>query len=247
MATAISDRSGGTRGSRGEGEGLSGLSLRTPDDHSSGLSAQVYEELREAICDCRIPPNQRLVQNALADQLGISRTPVRDALSRLVQEGLVYPAPVRGGFIVKEFTPHEVLEIYDVRLAMEPVAARGATGAHTGAQIAELRDINAAIESSSLESVSEQYAFNERFHGLVVEPCSNQIMKRMLAQLWQMPSSLRMYHFQASDDEHEVTVAEHAGVIDALEAGNANLVVERVSAHILGAKLIALNHFETSE
>jgi DNA-binding GntR family transcriptional regulator len=226
---------------------LADLNLRTPDSHSGGLSAQVYQELREAICDCRIPPNQRLVQNALADQLGISRTPVRDALSRLVQEGLVYPAPVRGGFIVKEFTPHAVLEIYDVRLALEPVAARSATGNHSGAEIAEMRDLNEAIEISSLESVSEQYALNERFHGLLIQPCGNEIMKRMLAQLWQLPSSLRMYHFQASDEEHEITVVEHAGIIEALESGTADVVVERVEEHIVGAKQTALDHFQAGE
>lgn len=231
----------------GEADELPDLNLRMPKTHSGGLSAQVYHELREAICDQRIPPNRRLVQNVLADQLGISRTPVRDALARLVQEGLVYPAPVRGGFIVKEFTTHEVLEIYDVRLAMEPFAARRATGEHSRAQIAEMRDINAEIESSSLESVSEQYALNERFHGLVIEPCGNEILKRMLRQLWQMPSSLRMYHFQASPTEHEVTVVEHAGIVEALEAGDTDRVVERVERHIIGAKQIALAHFEAEE
>ncbi|MFN8151687.1 MAG: GntR family transcriptional regulator [Solirubrobacterales bacterium] len=228
----------------GEAEELANLQLRAPDGISGELSAQVYRELREAICDCRIPPRQRLVQNALADQLGISRTPVRDALSRLVQEGLVDPAPVRGGFIVREFTPHAVLEIYDVRLSLEPVAARGAAGHHTGAQIAEMRDINAAIGSVSSGSLSEKYELNERFHSLVVEPYSNEIMKRMLAQLWQMPSALRMYHLQASEEEHDVTVSEHREIIDALESGNATAVVKRIEAHILGAKQIALEHFE---
>ena len=231
----------------GEAEELADLRLRAPDGHSGELSAQVYRELPEAICDCRIPPRQRLVQNALADQLGISRTPVRDALSRLVQEGLVDPAPVRGGFIVREFTPHEVLEIYDVRLALEPVAARGAAGRHSGAQIAEMRDINEAIGTVSSGSVSEQYALNERFHMLVVEPYENEIMKRMLAQLWQMPSALRMYHFQASDEEHEVTVGEHTGIIDALASGDATAAVERIEEHIRGAKQLALDHFEASE
>ncbi len=231
----------------GEAEELSDLHLRMPESHSGGLSAQVYQELREAICDQRIPPNQRLVQNALADQLGISRTPVRDALARLVQEGLVYPAPVRCGFIVKEFTPHEVLEIYDVRLAMEPFAARRSAGNHSRAQIAELRDINAEIEASALESVSEQYALNERFHGLVIEPCGNEILKRMLGQLWQLPSSLRMYHFQASPTEHDVTVVEHAGIIEALESGDPELTVERIERHILAAKQIALAYFEAGE
>lgn len=231
----------------GEAEVLTDLRLRLPDGNSGELSAQVYRELREAICDYRIPPHQRLVQNTLAEQLGISRTPVRDALSRLVQEGLVDPAPVRGGFLVREFTPHQVLEIYDVRLALEPVAARGAAGHHSGAQIAEMRDINEAIGSASSESLSRQYELNERFHALVVEPDGNEILKRMLSQLWQMPSALRMYHFQAGGEEDDLTVGEHAGIIEALAAGDAAATVERVEEHIRGAKRIALERFEAGE
>lgn len=242
MTVAASRSAGGA--SWGEADELVDLKLRMPEPTSGSLSAQVYQELREAICDQRVRANQRLVQNALADQLGISRTPVRDALSRLVQEGLVYPAPARGGFIVREFTTHEVFEIYDVRLAMEPFAARRAAGEHSRVQIAEMREINAEIESSSLDSLSEQYGLNERFHHLVIEPCGNEIMKRTLTQLWQMPSSLRMYHVQASPTEHEVTVAEHADIIDALEDGDGDLVVGRLEHHILGAKQIALAHFE---
>jgi DNA-binding GntR family transcriptional regulator len=231
----------------GEGLDLAGIEMRAPDGHAGDLSTQVYRELREAICDQRIPPRQRLVQNALADQLGISRTPVRDALSRLVQEGLVDPAPVRGGFIVREFTPHEVLEIYDVRLALEPVAARGACGRHSGTQLAEMRDLNAAIEAEPADSVSHGYELNERFHALVIQPSDNEIMKRMLAQLWQMPSALRMYHFQASEHEREVTVSEHEGILGALAEGDADLLVELIEAHIRGAKQIALEHFKASE
>jgi DNA-binding GntR family transcriptional regulator len=242
-ATATARRSAG---GWGEAE-LADLKLRTPDGHSGDLSGQVYRELREAICDCRIPPRRRLVQNALADQFGISRTPVRDALSRLVQEGLVDPAPVRGGFIVREFTPHAVLEIYDVRLALEPVAARGACGLHSGAQLAEMRDINAAIAAESADSVSHGYELNERFHALVVEPSDNQIMKRMLAQLWQMPSALRMYHFQTSDHEREVTASEHEGIVAALSDADPERLAGVIEQHIRGAKRIALEHFEATE
>lgn len=231
----------------GEAEDLRDLSLRAPDAQAGDLSTQVYRELREAICDRRIPPRRRLVQNALADQLGISRTPVRDALSRLVQEGLVDPAPVRGGFVVREFTPHEVLEIYDVRLALEPVAARGAVGRHSAPQLAEMRELNEAIANRSADSLSHDYQLNERFHELVVAPCDNQILRRMLAQLWQMPSSLRMYNMQTSDEERELTVVEHAAIVDALADGDGDRAVARIEDHILGAKRIALAHFEAAE
>lgn len=244
----MSPTDGQDDGRNGQRDGSVGpLRLRRPDPSAGKLAMQVYEELRGAICDYRIPPNERLVQNALAEQLGISRTPVREALSQLAQEGLVYPAPVRGGFIVAEFTPQEVIEIYEVRLALEPLAARQAAGRHSRAQLAELRDVNASIAESDHASVEDQYRLNQRFHELVVDPSPNHILKRMLTQLWQMPSSLRMYHMQTGEDEQRLTVRQHAGIIEALESGDADLVEERVYEHIAGAQRLALEHFERVE
>lgn len=221
------------------------IDLRVIEASADGLANQVYRELREAICDYRLAPNQRLVQNALADQLGISRTPVRDALLRLLQEGLVRPAPWRGGFIVSEFTPHEVLEIYDVRIALEPLAAGRATGRHSRAQLAELEDLNARIASEPGGSITEHYELNHAFHALVVKPSENEILKRMLDQLWSMPSSLRMYHKQVlADSAITQSVSEHAGIIEALASGDPQLVHDRLLAHLEAAKQVALETFD---
>lgn len=220
------------------------LELRATPDGEGGLANQVYRELREAICDFRLEPNQRLVQNALADELGISRTPVRDALLRLSQEGLVHPAPWRGGYLVAEFTPHEVIEIYDVRMALEPLAAEQAAGRHTRAQLAELHDVSARIADEPVSSVTEHYQLNQRFHALVVEPCGNDILRRMLDQLWSMPSSLRMYFHQVSTGAPIAQmVAEHDAIVGALERGDAALVNRRVREHLEGARREALEHF----
>lgn len=226
--------------------GIGGLKL--PSAHEGDLSQQVYRELREAICEGRIPPHQRLVQNSLAEDLGISRTPVRDALLHLSQEGLVQPAPARGGFLVTEFTPREVLEIYDVRLALEPGAAAAAAGKHSRTQIGEMRDVNIAIGEGDEESPREQYRLNERFHELVVAECGNRILIRMLSTLWGMPSSLRMYHLQIQAKGALRGIYEgHEQIIEALESGDADLVENRVRAHIAGAKQSALKHFSDEE
>ena len=99
-----------------------GLRLTIDDESADGIAGSVYRELRAAICDTRLEPNQRLVQNNLADQLGISRTPVRDALMRLAQEGLVHPAPQRGGYLVSEFTARFLVD--DLGVEPDRVAVR---------------------------------------------------------------------------------------------------------------------------
>lgn len=205
------------------------------------LSTLVYRELREAICDDRLPAGRRLVQNALADHLGISRTPVRDALLRLSQEGLVTALPWRGGYTVSPFTVREVLDIYEVRLPLELLAARETAGHHTRAQIAALRELNAKIEAAAGGPLLEQYNLNRDLHALIVAPSENEVNKRMLEQLWAMPSALRMYHVQIADD-HPVdnSVVEHSMIIDALESGDADTIVARTSAHLEAAHALAV-------
>jgi DNA-binding GntR family transcriptional regulator len=206
------------------------------------LANLVYRELREAICDSRLVPNQRLVQNALADHLGLSRPPVRDALLRLSQEGLVRAMPWRGGFTVSPFTVREVLDIYDVRLPLELLAVREAAGRHTAVQLAGLRELNQRIADGSVDRLLEQYGLNQGFHARVAEPSENDVLKRMLEQLWTMPSSLRMFYVQVADGEPTGhTVREHAAIVDALEAGDGDAAAERLQEHIEGAKRHAVD------
>jgi DNA-binding GntR family transcriptional regulator len=220
------------------------LTIRPVVGHA--LAEAVYRELREAICDSRLPANERLVQNNLADQLGISRTPVRDALLRLAQEGLVHALPWRGGYAVTEFTAREVFDIYDVRGALEPLAAGRAAGGHSRAQLTALRELNDRIAEAPETSVGEHYQLNQAFHAAVIEPCVNVILKRMLEQLWSMPSALRLYYRQVAGGPIAQTVDEHARIIDALDEGDPAAVEATVRSHIEQAREATLEHFDAA-
>jgi len=210
-----------------------------------GLAESVYRELRAAICEGRIPPGERLVQNSLADQLGISRTPVRDALLRLSQEGLVEPSPVRGGYLVSDFTEREVFDIYDIRLALEPAAAESATGRHSPTQIAELVEVNDRLRALTNYNGLEGFELNRRFHDLVVAPCENRIRRRLLEQLWSMPIALRMYQLHmVSAQEWGLMLGEHDAIIKALEEGDPDAVRATVAEHIRISRADALEHIE---
>jgi DNA-binding GntR family transcriptional regulator len=200
------------------------------------LVDSVYRVLRDAICDGRLEPNHKLAQIPLAEELGISRTPVRDALQRLAQEGLVR-APSWRGFVVSEFSARDAVDIYEVRLALEPLAARKAVGHHSRAQIAELLDNCEDTAAVTQADIAEIYELNQRFHRGIVEPCENQVLVRTLDQLWQMPASLRMFHAQAVHSHAlERTAEEHSGIVHALVDGDAALVEELVRTHIAKAR-----------
>jgi DNA-binding GntR family transcriptional regulator len=209
---------------------------RGRSDGDEPLVDVVYAALRDAICDGRLEPNQKLPQIPLADHLGISRTPVRDALQRLAQEGLVRAVSFRG-FVVSEFSAREVLDVYQVRLALEPLAVEQAFPSYSRMDIAKLGDLCDRMDSASDDQLSELYAINGEFHLTLVEPCPNRVVVRLLTQLWQSPSSLRMFHAQASSGAAmRESGLEHRAVLEAIESGDQKLTVKRVKDHILKAE-----------
>src|SRR5579859_8257976 len=105
-------------------------------DTSPNRAAEVYEELRQAIVEGRIRPNERLIELELARALNVSRTPVRESILQLVADGLVVSR--RRGWVVREHSPEEIREIYEVRAALEGFAANLAAVRATDEQLAEI-------------------------------------------------------------------------------------------------------------
>ena len=118
----------------------------------------VYEEIREAIIDLRLPPGEPLREAAISAQLGVSKTPVREALARLEQEGLVATTSFKGA-VVSEYSPRDLEEIYELRALLEGAAVRAvAEGAseETRTELQEIvarsRDLRDAGELTELAS-----------------------------------------------------------------------------------------------
>lgn len=209
------------------------------------LVDSIYRVLRDAICTGRLDSGSRLAQIPLAEQFGVSRTPVRDALQRLASEELVRAVSWRG-FMVSEFSARDVLEIYDVRLILEPLAASEAVGLHSQVELAELDDNCDRAASTPPDQVQGLYELNRQFHAGIVRPCPNRLLVRMLDQLWQLPAALRLFHMQSTRDvmDGARNDEEHRGIVAAIRDKDPDLVVQRVRAHISAARketLVALN------
>lgn len=222
------------------------LSLDRPNGDEP-LVDVVYTELRDAICDGRLEANQKLPQIPLAKHLGISRTPVRDALQRLAQEGLVRAVSFRG-FVVSEFSAREVLDVYQVRLALEPLAISEAFPFYSRMDIAAMWDICDKAAATDPTEVKTLYELNSDFHMELAQPCPNEVLVRMLRQLWQLPSSLRLFHAQAHlTSAMKATDDEHRAVLEAIEAGDRDLAVKRITEHIRTAENDTLRAFDGGE
>lgn len=160
---------------------------------------------------------------------------MRDALQRLAQEGLVRAVNFRG-FVVSEFSAREVIDVYEVRLALEPMAAAEAFPHFTRMDLARLYDTCEQTEAADV-SEARLYALNSDFHQALTEPCPNRVAVRMLAQLWQLPASFRMFHAQAVVGlALKTSVVEHRNILEAIEGGDYDVAVERLEAHIRGAQ-----------
>src|SRR4051794_463256 len=164
----------------------------------------VYESLRDAIADGRIPGGERVREEDVARNLGVSRTPVREALQRLQQRGLLEPGPARG-FMVVELGHDEVIELYAMRETLEGLAARFAARHATSAEIAALYDLQEQLRSA--EGDPERHGMLDRsFHQAIYEAAHNRYLMKTLESLQDSfallrSATMRLPHRQR--DSHE--------------------------------------------
>lgn len=194
------------------------------------LAVQVYEHLRDQIVAGDISPDTQLVQEQLAEAIGVSRTPVRDALNRLAHDGLVTWIPGTG-YLVNRLTDENLLHIYEVRQALESLAVRLAAGRHTPAQIARLREIVANQPAPGEDA--GWFEWNRDFHIALVEPAENSFLLSLLSDLWDNPVN-RIITREYTRDPHHVAqmVTEHEALVEAASRGDAETLLRLTDEHL---------------
>ena len=215
---------------------------------SGPLSEQVYRVLRDAILDGVFDEHTHLVQNQLADQLNVSRTPVRDALLRLAQEKLVKAIGARGYVVVVDsVTERDFLDVYEVRLTLEPSAAILALPHFGPAALDRLEALDARLCEDVLATGTAVFEVHRDFHMTVVEPCPNRLMVKILRDLWELPVTRRLFqrlleehrlaHERSIDHDH-FTGPEHghAAVIKAIRDRDPASLQEAVARDLIAAR-----------
>jgi DNA-binding GntR family transcriptional regulator len=194
---------------------------------------RVYDEVRRQIVEGELGRGAKLRQEALAEALGVSRTPLREALRRLAAEGLVEFHPNRGA-TVATLTAEDVRSAYEARLAFEPGAARLAAVRRPGAQLAALR---AAIgEQRGSASTRAAYAASRAFHLALARASGNEYLVRLAEALWMPGLAQAIYELQAEDPERlRSDLSEHEAIADAIESGDGDLAESLTRRHIQAA------------
>lgn len=222
-----------------------------PDDAAVSQTVRVQLKLRELIVGGELKPGMRIAELALVDRLGASRTPIRMALVRLQEEGLLEALP-NGGFGVADFSEDDIHDAIELRGTLEGLAARLA--AERGVRpvlLAEARDCLAAIDALLAEPALSEGAFsgyveqNGRFHGLIAEMADSPLVARQVARAAQLPfaSPNGFLGVQALDAAgRDLLVAaqhQHRGVLEAIahrEGGRAEALMRehaRIAQHNL--------------
>jgi DNA-binding GntR family transcriptional regulator len=209
----------------------------------------VLEELRRFIATGVLRPGQKIVQDALAAELGVSRVPLREALKILEGEGQVTYA-ARRGYFVTELSLSDLVEVYRIREILEAEAVTLAVPQMTAQDIDRLveaeRDVRAAADIADVIAMTSA---NRRLHFALLDACALPRLIWLIRLLWDATEVYRSVYY---NDEHgrELVNAEHRALIDAVRAGDAAtavLVLTEHREHAIAALRLVLEKAEDSK
>ncbi|MCX4985896.1 GntR family transcriptional regulator [Streptomyces sp. NBC_00572] len=199
-----------------------------------GLADEAADLVRDAIFAGRFPPGAQLREVGLAEELGISRGSVRDGLAQLEKEGLVRSGWHRSTTVI-DVTPHDVQEVYDLRAALDRLAAITARRAGTEAGLDELDSLIAAMEEKARGGASDSdlAAADLAFHDQIYRMAGN---ARLTAAWHTIRSQIRLFHLcriaDAATDYRARVVEEHRKIADLLRGDDEPALTEYVQEHV---------------
>lgn len=191
------------------------------------LRDEVYREIVELIHRGELPPGTRVKDTSVATQLGVSRTPVREALLRLAREGIL-DADMGRGFSVCRLDPKEMRETGAILGALESLALQGC-GDISADRLARLSEIDREL-AGTRSDVDRSVALDEEWHRTLLEDCPNRRLRDIISTLWQVP---RRYMRAYLRDARRVTLStqHHARIIEALRRKDHQAAAQRFSHH----------------
>lgn len=191
----------------------------------------VFNTLRQAILRGELKPGERLMEIQLANKLGVSRTPIREAIRKLELEGLVLMIPRRGAEVA-EITEQNLRDVLEVREALEELSVKLACEHATQAQIEEMKQAAKVFEESlSGDDVTRIAEADVAFHDAINMATDNQKLIQILNNLREQMYRYRTEYLKEKD-RHEQLIREHHEIVKALEERNEERVAKIVKQHL---------------
>lgn len=204
------------------------------DDDSAQQGNAAYIKLLDALRAGRIGPGDRLRETELAEQFGVSRTPVREAIRQLEADGIVTHIP-RQGASIRTLDYAEVMDLYEMRAVLEGTAARLAARAASDIEIDELFDMNNAL--AEVGHGPEAFVLNRQFHAAILDAAKNRFLSRSIKTMQKAlmilgPTTL------TEPDRFEKAAREHMDILEAIKARNGQRAESAMRTHIETAQRV---------
>ena len=215
----------------------------TPQDNatsraseSSGAVESAYRHIRGIIIRGEMSSGEVLLESRLAERIGVSRTPVREALSRLANEGLVVLGRYRRAQVAS-FSMADVAEVFRLRGKLEGHAARRACLRISAADIERLEAIEDELEAVFAELGWHKHLprfdeLNNEFHGIIARAADSPRLEKILASSLELPASIFNHYTESFDERTARTHRQHREIIAALKARNRDWAEAAMSAHL---------------
>ena len=198
------------------------------------LRGRVYSKIRADILEGRYKNNDELRELAIGEELGVSRTPVREAFRQLELEGLIRIVPNKGAYVTG-ITAKDVKDIYMIRSKLEGLAARWAVDNITNEQMEEMEENIYLSEFHGAKGHSDQIAeLDNRFHEILYEACNSKLLEN---QLREYPEYVQRVRRKTLSENHRslASTNEHRKIMEAIKSGDKDLAEETATNHIKNA------------
>lgn len=199
---------------------------------AKSLAESAAEQIRDAILSGSFRLGENISEDRLVERLGVSRTPVRDAMALLAREGLVVVRPKRGSFVF-ETSPEDIKAICDYRALLETQAVRVSLRVAGDPYLRELRDIITAMETALTQNDAENYGrLDTQFHGAAFVHCGNSYLRDANSLVAGRISALRANITAPYAERRAESMAEHIAMTDFLAAGDFDAFDAALDVHI---------------
>jgi DNA-binding GntR family transcriptional regulator len=211
------------------------------------LDAKVYDQLKAMVLEGRLVPGDKVFQDRLAQEMGVSRTPLINALKVLEQEKLIKAIP-RRGFFIRQFTKEEMIYIFELREVLEGLAARRAAMLITPAQIKQLQTFFEAFRGvKHIQDYSAYAKEDRRFHGFVTDLGGKEFLKSILTSYNVVLFSYQVSSYGGLVRHPDETMREHLGIIQALERQDSARAEEIMRLHLKRSSDVLRKDMEAKE
>lgn len=210
------------------------------------MKHQIYQIIKKEICDGNFPPGKWLQEKELAEQLSVSRSPVREALKQLVDEGLAIEYPNKGVF-VKEFTAKDIEEIYEVRIMLESFAIKNSVKTMTGKNISELTAILERLVSHYEDNDLAGYIqADTQLHEYIINLGGNSLVVDIYSRIYSQTQQFRIYSL-TTQRRFDDSLKEHKSIVENLIDGNSEEADRINRTHLTLARDEIIKHFESAK